>query len=83
VTLRVAVWNSGEPAFLAFAVISLPASCSLVRVPNACKISDDDAKTATTAPTKELRCLMDNPLREGVKVNRLPTVSTASINSPM
>lgn len=67
VTLSVSVRNSGEPAYLAYAVISLPASCPLVRVPKTCKISDGDAKTASTAPAKELRCLMDNPLRKGMK----------------
>ncbi|PNF29707.1 hypothetical protein B7P43_G13071, partial [Cryptotermes secundus] len=70
VTLRVVVQNSEEPAFLAFAVIYLPTSCPPVRVPNACKMSDGEDETAPTtrtAPKKELRCLVANPLRKGVK----------------
>ncbi|XP_021931323.1 integrin alpha-PS3-like isoform X2 [Zootermopsis nevadensis] len=64
VTMRVSVENNMEPAFLAYAQISLPFPCSLVRVPNSCETLND--KT-TPESTNQLKCLMGNPLAEGKK----------------
>jgi hypothetical protein len=84
VTVSVTVWNSGDPAFLAYAVISLPASCPLARAPGTCQIFDvyDDDDDVRTAPRKELKCLIGNPLSSGMKVSSLPALSTVWINSP-
>jgi hypothetical protein len=87
VTINVTVWNSGEPAFLAYAFISLPAPCFLVRVPDTCHIcdgdgdgdDDDDEDNAKSASTKKLCCLMGNPIHEKEKVSRLPALSAVSI----
>jgi hypothetical protein len=68
VSLRVSVENRQEPAFLAHAVISLPAPCSLVYFPHSCKILDDVNKPASVT---ELKCPMGNPLAGGKEVSFL------------
>jgi len=67
----VTVQNSAEPAFLAYALILLPASCPLVRVPPSCELVDnrDDDVAGRPEPRKELKCLVGNPLSKGKKVN--------------
>jgi hypothetical protein len=68
VSLRVSVGNRQEPAFLAHVVISLPAPCSLVHVPNSCKILDYVNKPASVT---ELKCPMGNPLAAEKEVSFL------------
>jgi hypothetical protein len=67
--MKVTVQNSEEPAFLAYALILLPAP--LVRHPPACEIVDsrDDEVARRPEPKKQLKCLIGNPLSKGKKVS--------------
>jgi len=66
--MNVTVQNSEEPAFLAYAVILLPASCPLVRIPPSCAFVDYRGDRLPE-PKKELKCLVGNPLSKGKKVS--------------
>jgi hypothetical protein len=69
--MEVTVQNLGEPAFLAYALILLPASCPLVRLPPSCELVDnrDDEGARRPELKKELKCLVGNPLSKGKKVS--------------
>jgi hypothetical protein len=69
--MDVIVQNWGEPAFLAYALVLLPASCPLVRIPHSCEIEDkyDDEAAQHPEPKKEMKCLVGNPLSTGKQVS--------------
>jgi len=69
--MNVTVQNSAEPAFLAYALIVLPASCPLVRLPPSCEFVEnrDDEEARRPEPKKGLKCLLGNPLSKEKKVN--------------
>jgi hypothetical protein len=69
--MKVTVQNSEEPAFLAYALILLPASCPLVRLPPSCEFVDnrDDEVARRPEIQKKLKCLVGNPLSKGKQVS--------------
>jgi len=69
--MKVTVLNLGEPAFLAYALILLPASCPLLRLPPSCEFVDnrDDEGARHPELKKELKCFVGNPLSKGKNVS--------------